>query len=131
MSVCESLAEPGVEVLGWVDRDRLSRLYRRARAVVLASRWQEPFGIVGLEAAAFGVPVVAWDSGGIRDWHPRPLVAWGDVDGLACALREVVARPPAVVRSPAAFDRGPLMRRLVAIYEQIREPAAPLVRKDT
>jgi len=56
---------PAIEVLGWVDRDLLSRLYRRARALLMPSRWQEPFGIAGLEALSFGVPVVAWEAGGI------------------------------------------------------------------
>src|SRR5262249_35838094 len=102
----ESIAEPGVEVLGWVDRDRLSGLYRRARAVVLAPRWQEPFGIVGLEALAFGVPVVAWDSGGLREWHPGPLVAWGDVDGLASRLREAAGSASRRALESAARAHG-------------------------
>jgi len=124
----EALAGPGLEVRGWVDRASLSRLYRRARAVVLASRWQEPFGIVGLEALAFGVPVVAWDSGGVREWHHGPVAPWGDVDGLARTLRQALGQD---VQGPAGFEREPLMRRLVVLYEQIREPGPPLVRNHT
>ena len=31
-------------------------------------RWQEPFGLVGLEALAHGIPVIAFDRGGVREW---------------------------------------------------------------
>ena len=35
---------------------------------VFPIRWQEPFGLVGLEAMAHGVPAVAFDLGGVREW---------------------------------------------------------------
>jgi glycosyltransferase involved in cell wall biosynthesis len=108
---------PGLEVLGWVDRDRLSGLYRRARALLLPSRWQEPFGIAGLEALRFGVPVVAWESGGVGEWHPGPgLVRWGDVEGLARALADAVNRR---VTFPPGFERDGAIGRLLAIYGRL------------
>ena len=108
---------PGLEVPGWVDRDRLSGLYRRALALLLPSRWQEPFGIVGLEALSFGVPVVAWESGGVGEWHPGPgLVRWGDVEALARALADAVHRR---VTLPPRFDRGEAIGRLLGLYGRI------------
>ncbi len=105
---------PGLEVHGWLDRERLAALYRRARAVVMPSRWQEPFGIVGLEAMAFGVPVVAWESGGVAEWHPGPgLVRWGDVEALARALAQAVTRR---VRQAPRFERDEAIGRLLALY---------------
>jgi glycosyltransferase involved in cell wall biosynthesis len=105
---------PGVEVRGWVPHARLAALYRRARAVLMPSRWQEPFGIVGLEALHFGVPVVTYESGGIREWHPGlGLVAWGDLEALADALREAVGRR---AEAPRGFERERLMEELVGLY---------------
>jgi len=106
----------GFEMLGWLDRAGLSRAYRRARAVVLPSRWQEPFGIAGLEALAMGVPVVGYDSGGVGEWHPGDgLVAWGDAAALARALRAAVERRSvcALARFP---DRAALMTQLLEAY---------------
>ena len=105
----------GVDVLGWLDRRRLSAAYRRAAVLVMPSRWQEPFGIVGLEALTLGTPVAAWDSGGVREWHPggELLVPWGDIDRLAGALR---AAPGQAVDSPPGFEPEDHVRRLEAVY---------------
>jgi glycosyltransferase involved in cell wall biosynthesis len=116
----EGLADPGVEVLGWVDRRRLASLYRRARALLMPSRWQEPFGMVGLEALAFGVPVVAWDSGGVREWHAGSgLVPWGDIDGLSRALEKAIGKRARCV-PPEGFERTVLMGRLGGLYAELR-----------
>ena len=110
------LEQAGVEVLGWMGRERLSAVYRRARALLLPSHRQEPFGIAGLEASSLGVPVVAWESGGIGEWHPGPLVRWGDVAALARALREAVGTR--AVAAPG-FDRTSVTRRLIEVYEEV------------
>ncbi|HUG52097.1 MAG TPA: glycosyltransferase family 4 protein, partial [Vicinamibacteria bacterium] len=112
----------GADVRGWVPHRELPALLRRARALVMTPRWQEPFGIVGLEALAFGVPVVSWDSGGIREWHPGPLPAWGDVEALAAALRDAV-KAPAPAPGTAGFGREEAMRRLEDVYEGARRVA--------
>lgn len=108
------LERRGVDVLGWVDHAAMSGVYRRARALVLPSRWQEPFGIVGLEALAMGVSVAAWRSGGVAEWHPGGdlLAEWGDVDGLAEALRLAVSRPAA----RAVSSREARMDALERVY---------------
>ena len=81
------------EVLGWVPHADLAAVYQRAQALLMPSRWQEPFGIAGLEAACLGVPVVAYRSGGIPERHPGDgLVEWGDVPALARALRDEAGR---------------------------------------
>lgn len=41
---------------------------KKADIVVLPSRWQEPFGLTGVEAMALGKPVIAFDRGGIKEW---------------------------------------------------------------
>ena len=115
------LEAEGCTVLGWLDRPALIAATRGAAAVLLPSRWQEPFGIVGLEALALGVPVVAWDSGGVFEWLPEdtPRVAWGDVEGLAAALTAAIGRPASTPRG--SYDRAALMDRLEAVYAAVLE----------
>lgn len=112
------LEAAGFEVTGWLGHQQLSALYRRAVALVFPPRWQEPFGISGLEALAMGLPVAAWESGGVSEWHPggEMLVPWGDVDALAGAIRAVVGERG---EAPHGFDAGPLMNRLDDVYESL------------
>jgi glycosyltransferase involved in cell wall biosynthesis len=126
----EAVADGGerIEVLGWVERERMGSLYARARALLMPPRWQEPFGIAGIEALAHGVPVVAWESGGIGEWHPGPgLVRWGDVAALAAALREAVGRR---VTLPTRFDRDEALGRLLALYARVARGRAAAPRTD-
>ena len=111
----QEIETTGIEVLGWLDRRRLCAAYRRAAVVVMPSRWQEPFGIVGLEALTLGTAVAAWDSGGVREWHPggELLAPWGDVDALARAIR---VGPGCRVDPPRGFERDLLIRRMEAVY---------------
>jgi glycosyltransferase involved in cell wall biosynthesis len=109
----------GAQVLGWVDHQRMAGLYRRAAALLMPSRWQEPFGIAGLEALTMGTPVAAWRSGGVGEWHPGgpALVPWGDVDSLAAALRSVAGERAS---APAGFERTAAMAVLDAVYALAR-----------
>lgn len=72
----------------------MDSLYRQASLVVVPSRWQEPFGLIGIEAFSRGRPVVGFDVGGIREWlqHEKNglLVPLGDVAGLAKAITYVL-----------------------------------------
>jgi glycosyltransferase involved in cell wall biosynthesis len=53
---------------GWLTGDALWQELRNATVLALPGTWPEPFGLVGLEAGALGVPAVAFDVGGIREW---------------------------------------------------------------
>jgi glycosyltransferase involved in cell wall biosynthesis len=58
---------------GWIRGDDRWKALRTASVVALPSVWPEPFGLVGLEAGALGVPAIAFGSGGITEWL-RPSV---------------------------------------------------------
>jgi glycosyltransferase involved in cell wall biosynthesis len=79
----------GVEVTGFVDRERLRTLYQQARVFVYPSRY-EGFGIPPLEAMACGAPVIATRTGAIPEFAEGAalLIDPGDRD----ALRESLVR---------------------------------------
>ena len=76
--------------------------YRQAAVMAFPSRWQEPFGMTGPEAMAVGVPVVAFDVGGVREWlhHDRNgiLVPANDIKALAHALESLLTDPATAAR---------------------------------
>ncbi|HSL24331.1 MAG TPA: glycosyltransferase family 4 protein [Vicinamibacterales bacterium] len=70
-AACQHLAAGlGVDAAftGWVTEPEKEALFACASLLVMPSVWPEPFGLVGLEAGAHGVPAVAFDSGGVRAW---------------------------------------------------------------
>jgi glycosyltransferase involved in cell wall biosynthesis len=60
-----AMLPPNVELLGWIPRDRLARLFASAAGFVHVG--EEDFGISMVEALAAGAPVLAADVGGARD----------------------------------------------------------------
>jgi glycosyltransferase involved in cell wall biosynthesis len=56
----------GIIVHGHLGEERF-KLFRNADILLVPSRWPEPFGIVVLEAMAFGLPVVAFGGGGLGE----------------------------------------------------------------
>jgi len=82
-----------VELVGWSSD--VERYYRQADVVVVPSRWQEPFGLVGLEAFAYQTPVVAFNVGGITEWlHDGEnglLAKAGNVKDLAEKIESLIS----------------------------------------
>ncbi len=95
---------------GRLDHADLVRLLHTADVVVLPSHY-EPFGIVALEAAATGTPLVTSNVGGLGE-----AVISGQT-GMSCAPRDVAALAAAVrvvLDDPAAAQR-----RAVAARERL------------
>jgi len=107
-----------VNFAGWVPHTELEAWYRRASFTVVPSRWPEPFGMIGLESMSRGRPVIAFDSGGIRDWLAHEvsglLVRPDDIEALRYSLQQAVSTPGLVRRlgyyaarhSRRRFDHG-------------------------
>ncbi len=120
-------AMDGAARLGWLDRAALRRELRRARALLFPSRWQEPFGILGVEALAEGTPVIVADTGGTRSWSAAGClrVPAGDAGAMAEAVSRLAADPSLALRLgregqaavAVVFSRRLIEPRLLALYE--------------
>jgi len=60
------MAGPTVEILNKVNDKSLHELYKNARAFLFASK-DEEFGIAPIEAMSYGLPVIAYNSGGLKE----------------------------------------------------------------
>jgi glycogen synthase len=85
-----------VEWLGFAPDEEVVARFAVADAVIVPSLY-EPFGIVALEAAASRTPLVAADTGGLRDAIAAGLTAASfepdDTAGLVAALDAVLSEP--------------------------------------
>ncbi|ANM31535.1 hypothetical protein ABI59_21160 [Acidobacteria bacterium Mor1] len=111
-------APENVRFLGWVSDDEVRRRYAEARAVVVAGI--EDFGIVPLEAAAMGCPVIAPAQGGTGETvipADRPNPVGPVAAGRSGEPTGILFDPP---RADALVDAVQRFERL----EQVFEPGA-------
>jgi glycosyltransferase involved in cell wall biosynthesis len=84
-----------IRYIGYVKD--VENVYHTADIVVVPSRWQEPLGLINLEAGACRKPVVATRVGGIpevvEDGVNGYLVEAGDVDALAARVAALISDP--------------------------------------
>jgi len=120
-----------IQFHGRVEAKDVPGFYRRARVVLMPSMIPESFGLVGVEAMACGRPVVAFDSGGIRDWlvdgDTGFLVERGNVRALATRIEQLLTDDSLVevmgVRAMRRVERlyrpQAHLSQLVALYEVV------------
>ena len=115
----------------------LSTYYRAADVVVVPSR-SESFGLVALEAAACGIPVVAGAVGGLLnvvvDGVTGLLVADRDPAGFAAAIDRLLGAPgeraamgAAATARARGFTWSLTAARLRRLYADLAEQRLPLV----
>jgi glycosyltransferase involved in cell wall biosynthesis len=123
-----------VHLLGAIDRRSVPPLLRSAD-VVACVPWYEPFGIVPLEAAACGVPVVASAVGGLIDTvvdgvtgvHVPPR----SPERIAEALRDLLGDPrrreqlgAAAARRAKRYSWRSVADATLRAYSTVLQPAA-------
>jgi glycosyltransferase involved in cell wall biosynthesis len=112
-----------VRYVGKVDHLRKNELLGRAGCAVLPSRWDEPFGLVAIEAMACGTPVVALANGALPeviDPGVTGFVARDEVELPALVSRALGLDRAAVrARAAARFDMPRVTSSYLHLYEEI------------
>ena len=83
-----------VKFCGFVPSDALREHFLQASMLIISSVWPEPFALVGQEAMRYGLPVVAFDAGGIGEWlldgENGFLVPWMDTERMAARIEQLL-----------------------------------------
>jgi glycosyltransferase involved in cell wall biosynthesis len=133
---CQKMQSSGVvevRFLGWLERAALSQALLSSDLLVMPSLWPEPFGLSGIEAAAFGIPAVAFNVGVVSEWLTdgvngclaagNPPTAEGLAKAIiACLLDPIVyERLCAGARNQALrFSMERHVRELFGIFKLVR-----------
>jgi glycosyltransferase involved in cell wall biosynthesis len=118
-----------VEYVGEADLQAKNELLGNARALLFPIQWNEPFGLVMVEAMACGTPVLAMPGGAVEE------VVEEGVSGFICrSVDEMAARlatldsnlEPAAVRKYAEdlFSLDTMADKYAALYREIMQVRA-------
>jgi len=105
------------------DRDQTNALLRQGQSLILPIRWDEPFGMVMIEAMAVGMPIVALRRGSVPEvvLHGRTGVVCTDEADLPEALHVAGTLNPAdcVAHVRTSFSVELMARRHERLYRRL------------
>lgn len=127
----------GVRFHGWQSADGMDAELSRAWALVVPSRWREPFGLVALEAIFRGVPVIVPATGGLAEIVEHGVTGLvyerGDIEALSRSMADIatgrsfpgsVLDEPQVAAARRRFSAGAHVHRLRDICRQVVQARA-------
>jgi UDP-glucose:tetrahydrobiopterin glucosyltransferase len=122
-TIAPRLARPGSRItyIGQIDREALWKLMGRASALLCPVVWDEPFGLVPVEAMATGTPVIAFRRGAMEEimLHGETgfLVDPGDCARAASLVENLADISRAFCRSHV--EKHFTLEQMVTEYEQV------------
>ena len=123
---------PGVDFYGEADASAKRELLSAASCLLFPIAWDEPFGMVMIEAMACGTPVVALRRGSVPEVITDGVTGYVRDTGaeLPDAIAQVGRLDPADCRAVAElwFSASGMARRYEAAYRQVLDECEPSAR---
>ena len=117
-----------VAYVGEAGQQEKRELYSRAAGVLMPICWEEPFGLVAIEAMACGTPVLAFARGAMPELirHGETGFLLQDVDEMVDAIHRLDSIDPRCCREHVAlnFDTARMIYDYVRVYESILDATA-------
>ena len=114
-----------IKYLGEISEDRKKILLSRAKALLMPVIWDEPFGLVAIEALASGTPVVAFNRGALNEIIIDGVTGFlaEDISEYICKLGKIEEIDPLKLREYVLrrFDIKVIARAYQALYNKIME----------
>jgi glycosyltransferase involved in cell wall biosynthesis len=120
---------PGAEFVGEADAELKRELLSKARCLVFPLQWEEPFGMIMIEAMACGTPVVALRKGSVPELVVNDVTGFirTTLDELAAAVDAVDRLDPAACRAHVTrnFDVSGMADGYERAYNRVLTTARP------
>jgi len=125
---------PDVTIFGTADAATKRELLARAAALVFPIQWDEPFGMVMIEAMACGTPVVALRRGAVPEVVVDGVtgIVCDDLSGLPAAITAARNLSAAECRAHVedCFDAATMVGGYESVYREVLQPRLPIRRSD-
>jgi glycosyltransferase involved in cell wall biosynthesis len=108
-----------IEYVGEADLPAKNELLKNSVAMLFPIQWNEPFGLVMIEAMACGAPVLALPGGAVQEVVQDGLSGYicKDVDEMAARTRDLAAFKPTDVR--AYVDENFSLKKMTSQYAEL------------
>ena len=118
--------QPHVEFLGEIDERGKSEVLQNARALLFPIDWEEPFGMVTIEAFACGTPVIAFNRGSVPEivTHGKTGYIVEDISEAVTALQQIqeIKRADCRRNFENRFSATIMANNYLDLYEKLVHP---------
>jgi len=126
------LRTPGIEYIGEIGDAEKSDFLSGAIALLVPIAWPEPFGLVMIEAAACGTPVIAFDAGSVSEIVEDGVTGFivSDENSAIAALERLsrLDRPHIRRRFEERFTARRMAQDYLGVYTELMQTDTPRLR---